>query len=748
MTEPPKFELATGAYASNGEYLREELARVDLLVRAQVARWRVTIAASKPQSLWGMVHVSDAEIDQYLGAEIASPDSLPQGLYEVVKKFWDAEQSERERIDRRVQATAAEVDLRIKRLREQFALTPEEIDVLLLCLLAEVDFRYGRVIGYLQDDASRPCPLTVLLAQMVHPKAESLEEKQRLFDPAGALVAWRLVHMADADGGCRHTVSIDERIAGFLLGQDQPDILAASVLRLLPAGNSWDRIYAPDATVKALRDFAAYDVPTSVVVMHGPPGSGRKKAARAICSSRGLALLELNLEAALHSRTPWNFLLRLAYREARLNPAALYVTNLDRLPPEERPQMILELTRMAETMPTLTFVATEAAGESGHSQILARYIHFDFPVPHFDLRRRIWVACLPEIEPSENREAVAAKLAAAFQLNEGHITEAVAGARTLALRRSFKDANPSLHDLYEACRRQAGSRLLGFARRIEPNPGLELHDVILTSANKQQLRELLDRIRLRAREEQDSMIGAAVARSKGLVALFTGPSGTGKTLAAEVIAAQQGMDLYKIDISMVVSKWLGETEKNLGSVFAEAEGSDALLFFDECDSLFGQRGEINEARDRWANLQTNYLLQRVEEYSGVVILASNLRQNIDPAFLRRIQMIIEFPSPDAAMRLAIWRRSISSGASNLTEADLRQLAGRFSLSGGSIRNVAIDSAYRALAGNRTKIELRDAVDSIAREYQKIGRPITQGEFGPQFYGWALADVLTPQPADQ
>jgi SpoVK/Ycf46/Vps4 family AAA+-type ATPase len=353
---------------------------------------------------------------------------------------------------------------------------------------------------------------------------------------------------------------------------------------------------------------------------------------------------------------------------------------------------------------------------------------------------------LPRLPEPLSRESVAEKLAAAFQLNEGQILEAIAAAKAIAQRRSFAQPEPTVNDLYEACRSLAGRRLLGFARRIEPTRGLTLDDVILTEANKQQLRELLDRVRLRSRDEQEAMVGLALARTKGLVALFAGPSGTGKTLAAEVIASQQGLDLYKIDASTVVSKWLGETEKNLDRVFTDAEGSDALLFFDECDSLFGQRGEINDARDRWANLQTNYLLQRVEDYSGVVILATNLRQNIDDAFLRRIQVIVEFPAPDAPLRFAIWQRSISSAGSGLTEAELRDVAHRFSLSGGSIRNVAIEAAYRALASNRTKVSLRDVIDSIAREYQKIGRPITQGDFGPQFYQWALADVIAPHPS--
>jgi ATP-dependent 26S proteasome regulatory subunit len=511
----------------------------------------------------------------------------------------------------------------------------------------------------------------------------------------------------------------------------------------LLVGDLWEFIYAPPAAIGALRDFAVSAKPPSVVVLHGLPGSGRTKVARAVCTSRGIGALRFDVEHALRGALSWDTLLYLAYREALLNNDALYVDGVDHLPEDRPAHLILDLARIADTMPTLSFLAVEPAGESVNSARLARYLRFDFPVPHYDLRRAIWLAYLPAIPGPIARDTAAEELAAAFQLNEGQIVEAIAAAGALARRRSFAQPEPTLHDLYEACRRQAGRRLLGFARRIEPTRGLSLEDVILTEANKQQLRELLDRVRLRSREDQQSLVGPALARSKGLLALFAGPSGTGKTLAAEVIANQQGLDLYKIDVSTVVSKWLGETEKNLGRVFADAEGSDALLFFDECDAIFGQRGEISEARDRWANLQTNYLLQRVEEYSGVVILATNLRQNIDDAFLRRIQVIVEFPAPDAPLRFAIWQRSISPSGNGLTETEMRDVATRFSLSGGSIRNVAIEAAYRALANNRTKITLRDVIDSIAREYQKIGRPITRGDFGEQFYGWALADVIAP-----
>lgn len=740
-------QLATAPYPDNAAHLRDELARVDLLVRAQVTRWRLTIGESKPEGLWGMIHVSEAEIDQYVSTEVLPPDMIPRAVLDTLGHFWQAELEVGVRIRHWVDATDSDVDLRVERLRAQFALSGAELDIILLCLLPEIDLRYRRIFGYLQDDASRSYPPIDLLGQMVHPKAPTLEDKHHLFDPSVRLLRWRLIHLTnEVEGGVGRAVRIDERIASFLLGRDHTDHRLEHVLRPMPAGGAWERLHAAPATLAALREFAALPDPPSVVVLHGTVGSGRAKAARAVCQSRGLGLLHFHVERALREPLAWNTLLDLAYREALLQNTALYFDGVECLEADDRPVHLSEdLAHMAERMPLLTFLATESAGEGTHFARQSRYPRFDFPVPHYDLRRAIWLGVLQDSASQPSREALAEQLAAAFQLNEGQIVSAAAAAEALAQRRSFAHPKPTLHDFYEACRRQSGRRLLGFASRIEPTRGLTLDHVILTEANKLQLRELMDRVRLRSRLDQQAIIGPAISRGKGLLALFAGPSGTGKTLAAEAIAAQQGMDLYKIDVSTVVSKWLGETEKNLSRVFADAEGSDALLFFDECDSLFGQRGQINEAHDRWANLQTNYLLQRVEEYSGVVILATNLRKNIDDAFLRRIQVIVEFPTPDAALRFAIWQRSVVPAANGLAEAELRQVADRFSLSGGSIRNVAIEAAYRALARDRIKIELRDVIDSIAREYQKLGRPITQGDFGEQFYRWVQADVMAPRP---
>ncbi len=247
-------------------------------------------------------------------------------------------------------------------------------------------------------------------------------------------------------------------------------------------------------------------------------------------------------------------------------------------------------------------------------------------------------------------------------------------------------------DLAYGCRLQSGRRLALLAQRMEPRPGLNFDDLVLAPPNLRQLNDLRARIALRS-QLADSGFERRLPLASGLLAMFTGSSGTGKTMAAELLAQEQRVDLYKIDLAEVVSKYIGETEKNLRRVFREAEDTNAMIFFDEADALFGKRGEVREAKDRWANIEVNFLLQRVEQFAGIVIIATNLRQNIDEAFLRRIHVVVEFPFPDADARLRIWQRMLPS--SDEVEApngeELRDLAERFRLPGGSIRNVVVDA---------------------------------------------------------
>lgn len=213
-----------------------------------------------------------------------------------------------------------------------------------------------------------------------------------------------------------------------------------------------------------------------------------------------------------------------------------------------------------------------------------------------------------------------------------------------------------------------------------------------------------------------------------MIALFAGESGTGKTMSAEVVATDLGMDLYVVDLSTVVDKYIGETEKNLERIFTEASAVNAVLLFDEADAIFGKRSEVKDARDRHANIESAYLLQRMESFDGIAVLTTNLRANLDEAFTRRLDVVADFPMPDAAQRLALWERCLGERVPRAADVDLRFCADRFELAGGSIRSCAVTAAYLA-AESGQELTMGQVVESVAQEYRKLGRLVLAAEFG-------------------
>jgi SpoVK/Ycf46/Vps4 family AAA+-type ATPase len=276
----------------------------------------------------------------------------------------------------------------------------------------------------------------------------------------------------------------------------------------------------------------------------------------------------------------------------------------------------------------------------------------------------------------------------------------------------------TLNDLYRACRHQSNQKLSELAVKIEPSYGWE--DLVLPDDKVAHLREICSQIKHRYRVFGEWGFDNKLSYGKGLSMLFSGPPGTGKTLAAQVIAGELQQDLYKIDLSGVVSKYIGETEKNLAKIFHEAETSNAILFFDEADALFGKRTEVSDAHDRYANIETSYLLQKMEEYEGVVIMATNLCENMDDAFTRRIGFIVEFPFPDKVSRLKIWQTHFPQEAPLSEHIDFEYLSRELKISGGSIKNIVLNSAFLA-AENGDIIGMEHILHGAKREFEKIGK---------------------------
>ncbi len=353
-------------------------------------------------------------------------------------------------------------------------------------------------------------------------------------------------------------------------------------------------------------------------------------------------------------------------------------------------------------------------------------------LPIEDLPDRPW----RELPPFDGVEPVAVDRAATEQpeldvVSGGHLLDREQLRLTDAARRGLGG------DSEAAVRRLARGHLEGLATRVPPRRGWS--DLVVHPEQLAQLRELSSRYR--NRDVVHHRWEFAAVPSEGLVAVFSGPSGTGKTLAAEVVAGDLGLDLYKVDLSSVVSKYIGETEKNLERIFTASSRGNVVLFFDEADSLFGKRSEVGDAHDRYANIEVSYLLQRLESYDGLVILATNLQRNMDTAFLRRIHVAVEFPVPDERARLAIWALSFPPAAPS-HELDLDFLARQFRISGGSIRNAAIGAAFLAVdLGCPITMDL--VALALRREFQKLGRLLTEEEFGRYF---ELVNTAAEEPA--
>jgi hypothetical protein len=703
-----------------------------------------------------MVHVTDAEIMAYLDTPYLEPDQLPSAVAELLQPYWDAAARFAAAIEQRRQQTDPELVLRLDRLQRLFSLSVLDVAMLLVCLLPELDGRYRRLFGFLQDDASRTRPSAELVLQILQPLAPEPEEGRAALQAPAPLALHQLLRIEAEAGGealPARFLRVDDRIVGYLLADDRLDQRLKAVLSE-PAPLAWERlILEPELRVR-LQSLATWlgrpgagTLP--VFFSHGTYGSGGLEAARALCTALQRPLLLVNMEIALRVPEGWLQLVELVLREARLRGAAVYWSDTQRLRERDQPTLNWDtLVAATERFEGLSFLASETPWDPAGVFYQRPFLRLDFPVPSYEVRKQLWEAYLPAAsefaEPVPPRAPLVATLANAFQLTGGQIADAVATARAEALPRRPESPRLVVNDLYEGCRRQSSRSLVSFARLIEPRLGLDFKRLILPEANRRQVDELRSRIRFRNQVYTGMGFERVVTLGKGLIALFTGSSGTGKTMAAELLGLEYGLQLYKVDLAAVVSKYVGETEKNLSQVFSEAEHTNAILLFDEGEALFGKRGEIKEARDRWANTEVNYLLQRVEEYAGVVILTTNFRQNMDPAFLRRIHVIVDFPRPEAEARFRIWKGMFPEGMVRPTDEKLHTLAQQFSLSGGNINNVVIDAAFRALAEAKSDgpvITVRHLVLGIGREYQKLGQALTRGDFGVEYYAWVEEEIL-------
>jgi SpoVK/Ycf46/Vps4 family AAA+-type ATPase len=345
--------------------------------------------------------------------------------------------------------------------------------------------------------------------------------------------------------------------------------------------------------------------------------------------------------------------------------------------------------------------------------------------PDFEARLETWRTALggsvADLDPD--------RLADLFSFYGERIQQTVSLAQTRAALRDPAAPKLSMTDVLVAGRDLTTPNMRRFALPIDPRYGWQ--DLVLPDDQTRQLHGISARLQFRSLVDRNWGFGRNLAAARGLSVLFTGPTGTGKTMAAEVLARDLSLRLFQIDLATVVSKYIGETESNLSTIFHEAELSQSLLFFDEADALFGRRTEVKDAHDRYANIEVNYLLQRIEQYQGLVVLATNFQENIDDAFLRRLHCVVRFPFPDEPARERIWKLQFSAAAPLAAPLDFNFLASQFKLAGGAIRNIALEAAFIAAqeAGAAGHISMQHIIDAVKYEHQKQGKLVMKGDLG-------------------
>jgi hypothetical protein len=431
-----------------------------------------------------------------------------------------------------------------------------------------------------------------------------------------------------------------------------------------------------------------------------------------------MPLLTIDLAQAVRRVDDAAEKLALLVREARLHDAVLFLDDFDVMMSGEHADELGLLLRELEAFPGIAIIASSPGPSSTPNTAslpLTGLVPVTFSAPSAAKRRACWKALLTDAGVAVDRATVEA-LADRFRLTPTEISRAV----TLAVESSaHSDDEP---DLFAAARALSGVGLSGLARKVTPRR--RLHDIVLPPDRLDQLREVCDALRYRSRVYEDWGFDKRFSLGTGLNILFAGPSGTGKTLAAEILAGELGVELYKIDLAAVVSKYIGETEKNLARIFAEAEAASAILFFDEADALFGKRSAVKDSHDRYANIEIGYLLQQMDEFDGTVVLATNLRRNMDDAFVRRMHFTVEFPLPDEPDRLRIWDGIWPATTPLDPELDHAELAHRVELSGGHIRNIAVAAAFLAAADGRA-VTMEHLQRATRREYQKLGQIVLE-----------------------
>jgi MoxR-like ATPase len=587
-----------------------------------------------------------------------------------------------------------------------------DVEALLMCVAAELDPRYGGLFGFLHDDTARRRPTVGLLTSLTATSLAELPARRRALGRLGRLRRAGILRALAAPLEIDEELILGPQVLGVLLGTEQARF--RDPLELPPR----DPRLPPevDAARVARLGEAMRDNEVAVVGVWGPRHAPHEEVVRALAAQQGRRVRRCPALDARHSFDDNRRLLRTVIDEAAALDALVWIETDALTASSDSPLPSLLAEALADSPAR---ACLSGAHPFRPATLLAArpYAELTLPAASYAARRALWSTELPELDAAR-----VADLAARFRLRADDLAAVAVTARTAA---ALSGNIHSSADYVEGVTAQLVQRRVHhFARVVAPRRGAD--DLVLPPELHRQVLDVARSFRAWPRVAEEWDLGRVAVG--GLKALFTGDPGTGKTLAAEVIAGQLGLPLVKIDLAQIVSKWVGETEKNLEAAFREAEDGNAVLFFDEAEALFGKRGEVRHGTDRYANLEVSYLLQRFEEHQGLVILASNLGDEIDDAFTRRFHVVLNFPRPQPSEREQLWRLALPPSAPLASDVVLSRLSA-IDLTGAGIVAAARTAALQAAQADQDRIEASHLVAAIARQFQRESRLLTRTDLG-------------------
>lgn len=729
-------------FVNSKEHLYAELMLIELMIKKQILMINEKNKKYYKFDEFSGMYISEEEINSY----IAESEGIERyrkrhenGADDSIRSIEDKIINSRNHIDTLINSSVKKgVNLRLLQLIEIFALSQKDIQILLCCLAPDIDVRFERYFAYLQNDMSKKRPTVQLLGRLFFEDErgpclirEHLSEKAQLI--INCLLIFNTNRVSEEVPYPVKQPRLARSIIDFLFEINHLDIslkgLAEIVSPQMMETDSWYFKHHLNILEQIINN---YNINKSIPLLYisASKGSGKNALIDSIAYILNKNVLRIKTPNLIEFEGNLSYQIDIIKRESLLHSCIIHLADMDNLVQESNKNKIETVNSfLRERSGYIITSGTKPYEEIKHT-LGPVPVHFHIPLPTIEERIDLWKKILM-CSYNQEEEDLINELSVKFRFTPGQISSVVDLALISLGGTNNNHKNLKSVDLYKFCKEESNQGLLSYSQKVQLKSTWE--DIVLPLDILNQLREISNCVRNRKLVYTDWGFESKFTLGKGLNILFSGPPGTGKTLSAEILANDLCLDLYKIDLSCVVSKYIGETEKNLSRIFMEAQISNCILFFDEADALFGKRTEVKDSHDRYANIEISFLLQRIEEYEGIVILATNLMKNLDSAFVRRLNYVVEFPFPDERYRKLIWNKVFPHKTPKSDDLDFGFLSRKFKIAGGNIKNIALNSAFLA-ARDGGIVNMDNVILAIKREYQKMGKLCSKSDFG-QYYSF-------------